>query len=371
MKKVMILVILFCCFACIPSKIGFAAGDIFSEFYTVQEFLEQYPSENEKMNAFDKIVSAHGVKVVAQQKRPVRIAIVYPGIQASDYWSRSVLSFKKRMDELGIAYEVGEFYTKPSQRGRVQAEQIRKALANDPDYLIFTLNVAKHKNIIEKILTRERPKLILQNITTPLRSWEDRQPFLYVGFDHQIGAKMLADYYLAKKGKTGPYSVLYFSRGYVSMMRGDTFVKHVADNSERTLAGAYYTDGDRLKAKMATLDILKKSPVDFIYACSTDTALGALDAFKESGKVVPINGWGGGSAELDAILRGELDVTVMRNNDDNGVAMAEAIKLDLEGRGDKVPTVYSGKFFLVEKGIGKDKLDKLVQEAFRYSGYGN
>ncbi len=62
-----------------------------------------------------------------------------------------------------------------------------------------------------------------------------------------------------------------------------------------------------------------------------------------------VNGWGGGSAELEAIARGDLDVTVMRMNDDTGIAMAEAIKWDLAETWQQFPTVYSGDFEVVTK----------------------
>lgn len=78
-----------------------------------------------------------------------------------------------------------------------------------------------------------------------------------------------------------------------------------------------------------------------------------------------INGWGGGSAELDAIAKKELDVTVMRMNDDTGIAMAEAIKLDLEHK--PVPTVFSGDFEIVTKNDSPERLSKLKKYAFRYS----
>lgn len=341
-----------------------------TDFFTVQEYVALHPEEANKMKAFSTIISEPGKPSQVRHYKPIQIAVVYPGIQASDYWRRSLLSFKKRMDEIGIAYEINEYFTKPSSQTRAQSQHIRTALASNPDYLVFTMDVGTHRRIIEKILTKERPKLILQNITTPVRAWEGRQPFLYVGFDHEIGTKILAGHFLDKHGRSGRYAMLYFSRGYVSSMRGDTFIQFMSNNSEWELAGAYYTDGERTKARQATLDILANGPVDFIYACSTDTALGGVDALKEAGKIgtIPINGWGGGSSELRAILDGELDVTVMRNNDDNGVAMAEAIRLDMEGREKEVPTIFSGSFFLVEKGINKERLDKLVDEAFRYSG---
>lgn len=65
---------------------------------------------------------------------------------------------------------------------------------------------------------------------------------------------------------------------------------------------------------------------------------------------------------------GEMDVTVMRMNDDNGVAMAEAIRLDLQGNVAMVPTIYSGSFSIVDQSIGNTKLDELKKNrAFRYS----
>ncbi|MFC6672267.1 hypothetical protein [Marinobacterium aestuariivivens] len=81
-----------------------------------------------------------------------------------------------------------------------------------------------------------------------------------------------------------------------------------------------------------------------------------------------INGWGGGDAELEALARGELDLTVMRMNDDNGVAMAEAIRADLEQHGDRVPQVFSGDMVLLTRNTPAAELEALRARAFRYSG---
>ncbi|MGB0989833.1 MAG: hypothetical protein ACPGUI_03280 [Halarcobacter sp.] len=62
-----------------------------------------------------------------------------------------------------------------------------------------------------------------------------------------------------------------------------------------------------------------------------------------------------------------MDVTVMRMNDDNGVAMAEAIKFDISNQSYKVPTIYSGEFALVDKNIDKTELENLKNIAFRYT----
>lgn len=371
--NMIVMLVLACAYLCfLPANVG-AAELTLADYYSVDAFRERHPGQKQLMEKFEDIVRAAGSRVKLSQDKPVKIAFIYPGLQASDYWRRSVASFKGRMDEIGLKYELDEYFTRLTGDARAQEEQLRQALAKDPDYLVFTLYIGKHRRLVERLLTRGRPKVIMQNITTPLRAWEGNQPFLYVGFDHMVGTRMLADYYLQKTGTRGDYSVLYFSRGYISVMRGDSFVDYVEEHSERKLVDAYYTDSTRSSAKRAALEILNGRKVDFIYACSTDIALGGLDALQERGMVgdVLINGWGGGSAELDSIVKGALDVTVMRMNDDNGVAMAEAIRLDQEGRGSEVPTVYSGDFALVEKGIGKAQLDALIERAFRYSGVAN
>ena len=340
-------------------------------FITVDEYVSLHPEQKTLMTSFEKLVSAPSEPLTSPQPTPVKIAVVYPGIQVSDYWRRSVSSFKARMNAIGLKFEMMEYFSQPSAKDhQLQTEHLQDALKNDPDYLIFTLDVFQHKAELQKILKKGRPKIILQNMTTPVRDWEGIHPLLYVGFDHTIGAQLLADYYVEKTAGYGDYGILYFPRGYVSTMRGDTFHRDIASSSALELKSAIYTDSTMESGRQATLQILLNPQIQFIYASSTDIALGAIQALKETNKLgkVMINGWGGGSPELEAILKGEMDVTVMRMNDDNGVAMAEAIRLDVEGKTNQVPTIYSGEMVIVELGITKKALEKLVKRAFRYSG---
>ncbi|MCG8636131.1 MAG: substrate-binding domain-containing protein [Desulfobacterales bacterium] len=323
-----------------------------SEYFTLPEYEQRHPEQVPKAKAFSRMVSLKGVPLPETDRKPVSIAVIYPGMQASDYWHRSIAAFKARMDEIRLNYEISEFFTKPAVDYRIQEQMIRKSLDMNPDYLIFTLDIQRHKRIIQRIITRRSPKVILQNITTPLRAWEGKQPFLYVGFDHILGTRKIARYFLEKTEGRGSYGLLYFSRGYVSVMRGDSFSESLKDYPDLRQAAAYYTDGNRDRARNASLEILNTFPdIDFLYACSTDVALGAIDALKQTPGTdhIMVNGWGGGSGELEAVMAGDMDVTVMRINDDNGVAMAEAVRLDTEGRADEVPQVFSGEFALVEK----------------------
>ncbi len=343
-----------------------------SDYFSIEEYNENHPEQKNIGENFTKIVKADGFPIKPGiQKKTIKISFIDPGEQVSDYWQRNFSSFKARIDEIKLKYNLKKYSSKPAVDYRIQEKHIKSALDKNPDYLVFTLDIKKHKRIIERIIIKGTPKLILQNITTPLKSWEGKQPFFYVGFDHAKGSKLIADYLINKTGASGKYAMLYFSRGYVSEMRGDTFIEYLNKKSDLELVSSYFTDGNKSKSKRATHQIMNEySDIKFIFSCSTDVALGAVDAFDEQSQYgnVIINGWGGGSSELEAIKNKTMDVTVMRMNDDQGVAMAEAIKLDIEGWENQVPKVFSGDFELIEKGITREKLETYKKRAFRYSG---
>ncbi|MEP3046972.1 MAG: substrate-binding domain-containing protein [Roseibium sp.] len=339
------------------------------DFWTLHEFNELNKQQKRAHKAFENRVREAAVPIEVTTK-PVRIAVIYPGQQVSDYWRRSLISFEARLKELKLQYEISSFFSgSPSLVGN-QAKLISDALMNDPDYLVFTLDALRHKSIVERLISRGRPKVILQNITTPVKAWRDRQPFLYVGFDHLIGTDLLIHYYKDRIGEKKPFAILFGPRGYVSRARGNTFLQAYSDPDALNLRASYYVGYDRQKAFNAATEILSvNSDLEFIYSGSTDIALGAVKAIQDQGRREDVitNGWGGGSDELDAILSGDLDVTVMRINDDNGVAMAEAVALDATGNGDQVPVVYSGDFELVTSNDTEERIDRLKDRAFRYS----
>lgn len=217
------------------------------------------------------------------------------------------------------------------------------------------------------MLISTKTKVILQNITTPIKQWNKTQPLIYIGFDHKIGSLKLANYY-KNKFKDGRYAVMFHTQGYVSQMRGDTFISYLSDNSKLKLADSYYTNGDENRAYEATLDLLKThKDLKFIYSCSTDVSIGISKALKSLGleNKILINGWGGGSLELKMIEDSKLEVTVMRINDDAGIVMAEVIKSILLKN--ETPKIFSGQMILIDKNKSKDDIELLKKKSFRYS----
>ena len=338
-----------------------------SGYWRYDAFLAEFPEQKALTQALSEVVREPPTVTTRTLDKPLKIAVVYPGQQISDYWTRNIKAFRMRLDMLKVNYTIDSVFTRPNIDVRAQARSLMQALNGGVDYLIFTLDTTRHRKFIEHVLSDTKTKLILQNITTPVRAWTKRQPLLYVGFDHETGTELLTDYYLRKMPSGSRYSVLYFSDGYISQARGDTFVARMREKSDFTLVSSFYTDATKESGYRATLANVSNNPeLDFIYACSTDVALGAVQALKELGREdIKVNGWGGGSAELEALKKGELDATVMRMNDDTGIAMAEAIKWDIEGKA--VPVVYSGDFELISAKDSTGHLQVLESRAFRYS----
>ncbi|PML51345.1 ABC transporter substrate-binding protein [Vibrio lentus] len=340
---------------------------VLNGYWEYQDYLSKFPEQKALTDKMIEAVQNPPVPLRKIQDEPITISVVYPGQQISDYWVRNIEAFEKRLDKLRINYQINQVFTRVNADITQQSISLQEAIENKTDYLIFTLDTTRHRKFIEHVLTSTDTKLILQNITTPVRSWADRQPFMYVGFDHATGSLKLAEYFKSNSKSDSQYSVLYRSEGYISDARGDTFIHDVNTDTNFALKSSFYTKSDKESGyQAAKISIAKDKDLDFIYACATDVALGAADAIRESGRDILLNGWGGGSAELEAIERGDLDVTVMRMNDDTGIAMAEAIKWDLTGLA--VPTVYSGDFELVTKEDSPERISELKQRAFRYSG---
>lgn len=350
---------------------GFSAG-----IWTIDEYNRENPGHASRAEAFGRVVQASEPPLFSpgdseSGQKAVRISVIYPGKQISDYWKRSVDSLKGRLDQAGLSYTVTSSFTEAGTEIRLQEKLLRDSLRESPDYLVFTLDALRHKKIIENILSRSQTKIILQNITTPVRAWGDQQPFLYVGFDHEKGSKFLADEYIKRTNGAGKYAVFFGPRGYVSYMRGNYFIEYVSRKSDLQFTSGYYVGFDREKAREAALELVEREKdLSFIYACSTDIALGIADALKEKGLTgkILVNGWGGGGSELSAIEDGALSFTVMRINDDNGVAMADAILLDQDGQGGDLPLVFSGEMALVDQSMTGDRIQDLKEKSFRYSG---
>lgn len=242
-------------------------------YWQYNEYLNAYPHQKVLTQKLEHEVGNPPVHLNFIQTDPVSVSVIYPGQQISDYWSRNIKAFELRLKELGIQYHLHQLFTRPNMDIRQQSQSLMEALRSKSDYLIFTLDTARHRKFIEHVLGSSKTKLILQNITTPVRSWKERQPLLYVGFDHQTGTLKLAHYFKKKLKPGAHYSMLYFSPGYISEARGDTFIQAMGKHYQ--LVSSFYTQANQQSSYNITLENIKQNPdIDLLYACSTDVALG-------------------------------------------------------------------------------------------------
>ncbi|GAD90850.1 autoinducer 2-binding periplasmic protein LuxP [Vibrio halioticoli NBRC 102217] len=344
------------------------ANDLLLDYWQYDKYLEQHPTQNALTQQMHQRIYQAPVPLKIPQDKPIEIDIVYPGTQLSDYWWRNIKALELRLNELGIDYRLRKYSSRPNMDYRRETESLQTALNNAPDYLIFTLDTSRHKKFAENLLTSSNrdTKLILINITTPIKHWKNHQPLMYVGFDHVLGTKLLANEYQKAFPEQADFGMMYFSPGYISEARGDTFIKYMKSQGDYSLKSAYFTNANRQSAYEATISMLKKQKnLDFIYACSTDLAFGVTQALSQlDRRDVMVNGWGGG-AEIEAVADGIIDFTVVRMTDDTGIAMAEAIKLDLQNK--PVPQVFSGDYEVLTKYDDNQKIEALKSKAFRYS----
>ena len=343
-----------------------------SDYITLDEFTRINPEQTALMREFAAQVEADNPPQLKAHTKPVRIAAVYPGKQQSDYWRRTMQALKLRLERRGLTYQLDQHTFSLNASIERQQQAINEALKEDPDYLILTLDDPRQQRMIEQLLARARPKIILLNITTPVKDWASHQPLLYSGFDHILGTQLLAKtlFQLPQNRPQGrPHSIglLYRKPGYVSTMRGGTFADIVHARGE-TLSASYYTQSDAASSRLAALRLIDQDPnLSIIFASGTDVALGAIQAINEKGlsNKILVNGWGGGQNELEAILNKEMALTVMRMNDDSAIAIADAISNDQ--RGQPVPRIYSGRFVVVTQQHSAEQIRFFSDTAFRYS----
>ncbi len=229
------------------------------EFMSLEKFRELHPLEKKKAHRFEEIVSRPVTRKLNYRPK-VKVGVIIPGKQISDYWRRSVSSFKSRLEEYGIELFMKTYFMNTGDDIRDQSKVFKHALMANPDYLVLTLDTIRHQRMVEPLLLKKKPKVILQNITTPLESWEGKQPFIYIGFDHAKGARMLARHFLKHPLKEGKYLALLPDPGYLYQTRGLELIKYMESNSAGIKPVVYHTGISSSKARKATLDALKNNP---------------------------------------------------------------------------------------------------------------
>lgn len=318
------------------------------------------------------IVGEPAVAFEGELTNPVNIAVIYPSQDVSDFWLRSYLAMEARLNEMALKFEATQF---ASNMGDflLQSSYSEQVARDDFDYVIFGPSELEAQQDDIKRLMDAGKKVIVLNFDTPLKAWGDNQPLMYTTFSHLFGALNICNWVVGNLGTTGTYAMNRGIPGGVDDQRSGGFKDCLEEKSDWEMAYEHYGDFQREGGFNGTQQILSAYPeVTLIHNANTAMAMGSISAVQvaDVGERVDVTAWGGTGDELEALRNGELLATPMRMSDDVGVAIAEAIRADIEERSSDIPLVFLGRIDIVSSESGPEVVDAFEKEAFRYTGIG-
>jgi len=324
------------------------------------------------VDAIQAVVGADAVPVSVPVDSPVKIGLIYPSADVSDFWARAFLALTKRLDQLGIPYETTEFASRQIEHElqSTYATQVNQD-GDLYDFVIFgPSELATQADNIERLAENDAFKTFVWAFHTPLKEIKT-QPANWFDFSSSFGAARMCEFALETYGNDITYALIRGIPGITDNQRSGEFAECVKERGNWNMVYEHYGEYTREGGFDGTNLILQAYPeVTLIHNANTAMAMGGMEALIAAGKASEIisTGWGGTGLELDAIRRKELDATPMRMGDDVGAATAEAIKYHLEGRADELPFVFLGRILIAHDGMDAAEIDALEQEAFRFSG---
>ena len=324
------------------------------------------------LEAMQEVVAGPAQETTAQLDGPLSIAVIYPSQDVSDFWLRAYLAMEARFKELGIETESVQYASGMGDH-QLQATYTDQVMQEDFDYVIFGPTELSLQQDNIKQLVDSGKKVIVLNYDAVVQAWGDEQPMMYATFSHLAGALNMCNWVVETLGTEGTYAMIRGTPGSIDNQRSGGFANCLAEKSDWKMAYEHYGNFMREGGFNGAQQILSAYPeVTLLHNANTAMAMGAISSVQASGAAdrVKVTAWGGTGDELEALRLGELAATPMRMGDDVGVAMAEAIRADLEGRADDIPLVFLGRITIVSSDSGPELVDEMEKEAFRYTGIG-
>ena len=325
-----------------------------------------------KLEALQAATGEEAVRFSGKQDKPVRIALIYPSSDTSDFWARNYIAMTERLEQVGIEFETTEFASRQIEHSLQSTYATQVAQDADLyDYVIFgPSELATQADNIEKLVQTDGLTTYVWAFHTPLKQFK-KQPAAWFDFSSAYGAQKICDYMLERLGNDVTYAMNRGIPGVTDNQRSGDFKDCVAEKGNWNVVYEHYGEYQREGGFDGTNSIIQAYPeATVIHNANTAMAMGSVEAQVAAEKHGDIfsTGWGGTGLELDAIRRGELNATPMRMGDDVGAATAEAIKADMEGRADELPLVFLGRITVAHDELSAEELDALQKEAFRFSG---
>ncbi|MFA0012319.1 substrate-binding domain-containing protein [Vibrio lentus] len=326
-----------------------------------------------KLDKFQETVSGEPIVLEASSlENPVRIALIYPSADISDFWIRNYTALKKRLIALELPFEIREFTSRQIEHS-LQTQYTDQVLSSDTpyDFVIFgPSELGMQAENIQKLSASTEFKTFIWAFHTPNEQWK-HQPDSWFDFSSAMGAKVLCHHVLEELGDEVEFSANRGIPGITDTQRSQGFIDCVEEKGDWLTVYEHFGQYQKIGGADGIRLVLGNFPeVTMIHNANTAMTMGAVDALGKAGMLsqIYVTGWGGTAKEIEKIRSDELDATPMRMSDDLGVATAEAIKFHLEEREAEVPLVYLGRINVVHNKMTDEELNQLTREAFRYSG---
>ncbi|UTV99410.1 substrate-binding domain-containing protein [Marinomonas rhizomae] len=351
-------IVLSCCASSVQT------ANIALDLMDSQEFYQLMPRQGSLAEQFTTIVNSPPNPMRISQTRAVRIALLLFG-DMNSLENRSLLvTFRKRMRELNVDYRLDTYNDSFDSEGDLTA--YFKMADAQPDYIVMTKLGSVQRRFLERFLRSGNPKVILYDFASPLTHWRNHPPLMYIGFDQKKATIMLASYLERQLPEGIKISALVLPTGYLGHTRCDLFLDEMTKYN-RHIDRIRAVSDDINSAYEATQILLKNNPPDFIFSCSQNISEGVVSALQAEGvgSKIQTNAWGLSANGMAGLKSRKLKASVLFMKDDLSIAVAEAIKLDLEGR--NMPSLYVANSSLVPAELDSESLRLMVQQAHHYS----
>lgn len=356
------------------------ASNVMPYIISSHDFYRSSPDQLPLSEQMSAVINSPPDPIRINQLSPIRVAFLLSDSALNIKNKAIVHTFEKRMQELGIAYQI-LIYDKllkghlDNPYGAIQQDK--------PDYIIATALDIVQSRVVEKVLQKGISKVIYFDLSTPLANWKYHPPFMYVGFDQVKVATTLASYIDRQLPPKAPISALMLPSGYLNDVRCNSFLDAMADRNRHI--NDIQSVSNKQGAFEAAKRILQKTPNAFIFSCSQTISEGVVEAIAQQRKTLhtPLpqsnsptelgdtslfaqtNSWGVSPHELSNLSHRYVLVSSLFMWDDLVIAMAEGIKGNMEGRAE--PALYVGRSSIMSPEQDNVSLHLMLQQAYRYS----
>ncbi|NVK74796.1 MAG: substrate-binding domain-containing protein [Oceanospirillaceae bacterium] len=329
------------------------------------EFYQLIPRQGPLAEQFTTVVNSPPSPIRTSQKRAARIALILFGDTNSIENKSLLIAFRKRMRELAIDYRL-DTYVLPSDQSSDLSSYFKLA-DTQPDYIVMTQLGFVQRRFAERFLKSGKSKIILYDFATPFVHWMNHPPLMYIGFDQQKATKMLASYLERQLPTDAKISALVLPTSYLGHLRCDLFLDEMIKYKHHVKQVKVVAD-DTVRAFEATRALLKDNPPDFIFSCSQNISNGVVAAIQDQGNLnsnTQTNSWELSSHGIKGFENRIVKAGILFMRDDLAIAVAEAIKLDLEGK--NMPNLYVANSTLISAELDSESLRLMQHQAYHYS----